>query len=130
MWLFSNMKWQSVFVTAMVVTRHVAAQLTLSYINPPTSLWTDFTSAAGNKNGLFLSPSNSILVSIARDCTIRALNPLTGALVWNAQTSANAAGESFACTSGVVFSPDSSYLAYMVSDNPGSADADTRYVCP
>ena len=93
------------------------------YLEEPNMLWTGATtdsttegSGVREGNGVFMSPDGQLLVSTSFDATLRAFDPMTGAVKWT--YTPNSLGFPIACLSGVTFNYEGirPYLIYAIAD--------------
>lgn len=97
----------------------------LTYLDGPRLLWNEFTFEVSQRNGVFLSPDESMLVATSVDGLVRAFAPLTGLLLWEFQPPSR--GFSIRCQSGVTFNyiADEPYIVYSIIDDAGGTNEAT-----
>jgi WD40 repeat protein len=92
----------------------------LEYLDSPVLLWANFTSDDGfglsEGNGLYMSPDGNMLVSASLDSTVRAFDPLTGAILWTYKP--DSLGFPIRCFGGLTFNYQAAnpYMVYAIAD--------------
>jgi outer membrane protein assembly factor BamB len=129
-----------VFATCLALsTAQNVTQDLFEYLAAPELAWSNVTTDSTEAgmgvvygNGVYISPDNDMVVSTSFDATLRAFDPITGAVLWTYVPTP--VGTTIRCFGGVAFNYEGAtpYLVYAVADGADNLVDNplaTTYVC-